>query len=1603
MIHPGSLGANVGSRIGHKIKTTNILKQRVAALNKQKYVWTTPLSIYDPRHPRYSEKVYYYNKVTKRIESKLFYQIVYELRTYAKTEAEYFAALNRGDHTVKPPKSMIEKDFVVSQFSGTSLVEHMDSIELRLKVANMLRDKSSEDFKKLGFDFEVNDLPDFNINALREFEWRLNNFEQIKIDYDNRPNIISRLQKQLSKLVSDRDKLIAERNEAIKEIPDVAISEAVKTKDIKTIDIEIEKNQKLLSLLELRKKYEGLTDDIIDRSNKRTSYTEFDKVNKKYILNSVIQQKVGELKRSGVIKNEDALTTFIIDKDLEAIRYTEEYNLIEIGIKNNAFIKKEIPKYKKSLTKLKKAPLRNRRLITNTENKITELKSLLLTADSVKNLETTKARLEKDIKTIRSEIRNKLSIYDKQFRNNEKLRIDDEINKYTTSTERYTDKFKTDVEYESIFMVSEVLRFLEEELKAVINLKGLAVINRIKTKIKLFKDTIKDSSFVSLNEVIKFKQSELDNLVKSTKVISKEMRDLQSELNILKGIKKSITDGYNIKRREYSNMIKDINEITKRINQYQYNINYLKKITDTLPFTEDLLIHYHTVENFLNEDNLRQDLINELVNIRTQVNGQIFVLHNKPGERDVSGLTSINLNKLINEEVNLKNRIIFTEIEYDNYESKGSGYENMVRVLKIRLNNYKKLKAEITNKINNEKRTLNARYSYVKPILSSSDIFFGDQLKTLQDNIDGYLTKKDRTISNMKTKVYEYRQRIFRIMYAKFYYEWLMIENKIYSPMEVLNLDYSTLKEFYDEFKLKPKYINKMNKAVKNFGLKYVSKIIKLDVPYKEGTKEYNNYVKHFFDTIENYPTVIIKDIHERIFGTYEDNREFNLGIAQFGRFRKQYSQAKRTREGARERVIIYESLSNWLGVDRDHLFPLPLGDESFLKYAMGVIGSQANRDFLFGEDIVKDKFTERGEVEVRELAEILEQNFQKDVWRMDKNSYEELYKSFGTDGFNLKIYEDTANLVITLNGVISNIQEGIHEKTFVSIPPYYEVVTNVVGGKKIDFAKGEAIKIGNGVGVRLNVGTPLERVKNFIPESYGKIGRETNQYPITYDSNGNVCLDFYKLRSDTDFFPSGTEHRRVLNITSDVDKLSEYLGEDRVTILHKIGELMKTAPLTVEGALYKYAQTEDFPVNKLSIIQKLIGTKLDIRDAILPGNEIPFHVNSIKYDGRNYIIEVTPILQYGALQPFSDNNVTSLRINDFKYPSQYEQLIKHKDQVKLKYIIKTTGTGISNSITSKEFKVGDTVYLSGLISDPNRSNRLLANDNSYVSKSQRNFGTTTNRRIEIPTDSKYASIDIETSGLGQNAHIVSIGIHIREGERVTSKYYLIRPEGFTIEDKATEVHGITTRYALEHGRDVKAVLNELVKDFLGVRKVVGHNVQFDLGLIISELRRQGIEHEFRFDTVIDTMQQSVNYVKIENKWGGNKFPKLEETYKFLFPNREIDKSRTHNALYDAQLADEVYIELRNRGIIDDKIIYPKGNINNPDYLLFTPQEREMYNSMEFIFNRYYEIEKLKEQEASRIRIIQESQLGNEYPERIGRRRDLLTNRQRNRMRLNEI
>jgi len=291
MIHPGSLGANVDSRIGHKIKTTNILKQRVAALNKQKYVWTTPLSIYDPRHPRYSEKVYYYNKVTKRIESKLFYQIVYELRTYAKTEAEYFAALNRGDHTVKPPKSMIEKDFVVSQFSGTSLVEHMDSIELRLKVANMLRDKSSEDFKKLGFDFEVNDLPDFNINALREFEWRLNNFEQIKIDYDNRPNIISRLQKQLSKLVSDRDKLIAERNEAIKEIPDVAISEAVKTKDIKTIDIEIEKNQKLLSLLELRKKYEGLTDGIIDRSNKRTSYTEFDKVNKSYFLAGIFDSE----------------------------------------------------------------------------------------------------------------------------------------------------------------------------------------------------------------------------------------------------------------------------------------------------------------------------------------------------------------------------------------------------------------------------------------------------------------------------------------------------------------------------------------------------------------------------------------------------------------------------------------------------------------------------------------------------------------------------------------------------------------------------------------------------------------------------------------------------------------------------------------------------------------------------------------------------------------------------------------------------------------------------------------------------------------------------------------------------------------------------------------------------------------------------------------------------------------------------------------------------------------------------------------------------------------------------------------------------------------
>ncbi len=110
-----------------------------------------------------------------------------------------------------------------------------------------------------------------------------------------------------------------------------------------------------------------------------------------------------------------------------------------------------------------------------------------------------------------------------------------------------------------------------------------------------------------------------------------------------------------------------------------------------------------------------------------------------------------------------------------------------------------------------------------------------------------------------------------------------------------------------------------------------------------------------------------------------------------------------------------------------------------------------------------------------------------------------------------------------------------------------------------------------------------------------------------------------------------------------------------------------------------------------------------------------------------------------------------------------------------------------------------------------------------------------------------YAFVDTETTGLpcgGEQPRIVSIAWIVAERLETPRavRGAIVRPEGFTIPDAATAIHGITTGRALQEGRPLAAVLAEFAEDLagFGVRWVVAHNLADDRPVIEAEYGRLG-------------------------------------------------------------------------------------------------------------------------------------------------------------------
>ena len=190
-----------------------------------------------------------------------------------------------------------------------------------------------------------------------------------------------------------------------------------------------------------------------------------------------------------------------------------------------------------------------------------------------------------------------------------------------------------------------------------------------------------------------------------------------------------------------------------------------------------------------------------------------------------------------------------------------------------------------------------------------------------------------------------------------------------------------------------------------------------------------------------------------------------------------------------------------------------------------------------------------------------------------------------------------------------------------------------------------------------------------------------------------------------------------------------------------------------------------------------------------------------------------------------------------------------------------------------------------------------------------------------------YLFFDTETTGLPRNwsapvsdlknwPRLVQIAWEFyKDGVKINSSDYIIRPEGFFIPEETSNIHKITTARAQKEGVDLVVVLKEFQNFVDQADFLVAHNMSFDEKIIGAEFLRCDMPDFLATKKKICTKDESVNFCAIPGINGkvGYKWPKLSELHQKLF---NTDFADSHNAAADIEATAKCFWELKRRGVL---------------------------------------------------------------------------------------
>lgn len=256
-------------------------------------------------------------------------------------------------------------------------------------------------------------------------------------------------------------------------------------------------------------------------------------------------------------------------------------------------------------------------------------------------------------------------------------------------------------------------------------------------------------------------------------------------------------------------------------------------------------------------------------------------------------------------------------------------------------------------------------------------------------------------------------------------------------------------------------------------------------------------------------------------------------------------------------------------------------------------------------------------------------------------------------------------------------------------------------------------------------------------------------------------------------------------------------------------------------------------------------------------------------------------------------------------------------------------GIGTDFSCQNLSFHIGEFTADINLVQDDLIYSIPFLNYESYDKDGKHLKG------LRLPFKNVKLFIDTETTGLPINdkvaytnidnwPYLVQIALIIEDDNYgiLAKRNIILKPNGYSIPESSTRIHGISNAQAVNEGEDRKRVICFLDTVLYNSDIIIGHNVAFDLNVVKAEIIRvKGIENVLflkKEANIIDTMKLGVNICNISNlsfysrQSQPYKYPKLDELYYKLF-NKHFDNQ--HDAMSDIQATYDCYYELNRISI----------------------------------------------------------------------------------------